>query len=290
MRDAPSSGRTSALGWILCATAAGFILQNLFSWVLSTGYPLEEIGGLTIAGLRAGHVWALFTYGFLHSQTDLLQILFIGLSVYFLGRELLPLMGSRRFAGFYGAALATGGVVWAAVNWRTNGARMEDGLLIGAAPAVTGLLALFALLFPNREITIFFLFIPVTMKPKYVAIAVLVLDLFGCFFCEILGAKSWGFAYSAHLGGMAAGWIYFQLFHGSGLKLRRSAPIELPTWIKHKPSAAAPVTYHVNVGTRENLRAEVDRILDKINSQGFGALTADEKRLLDEARDLLSRR
>ena len=29
--------------------------------------------------------------------------------------------------------------------------------------------------------------------------------------------------------------------------------------------------------------------LDKINSKGFGALTAEEKHLLDEARDLLSR-
>ena len=40
---------------------------------------------------------------------------------------------------------------------------------------------------------------------------------------------------------------------------------------------------------RETLRAEVDRVLDKINSQGFGALTEEEKRLLDEAKDLLSR-
>jgi hypothetical protein len=53
---------------------------------------------------------------------------------------------------------------------------------------------------------------------------------------------------------------------------------------------AAPAAYQVNLGSREDLRAEVDRILDKINSQGFGALTADEKRLLDEAKDLLSRR
>ena len=44
------------------------------------------------------------------------------------------------------------------------------------------------------------------------------------------------------------------------------------------------------LGSREGLRAEVDRILDKINSQGFGALTADEKRLLDDAHDLLSKR
>ena len=35
--------------------------------------------------------------------------------------------------------------------------------------------------------------------------------------------------------------------------------------------------------------AEVDRILDKINSHGFGALTEGEKRILDEAKDLLSR-
>ena len=53
---------------------------------------------------------------------------------------------------------------------------------------------------------------------------------------------------------------------------------------------ATPAAYHVNLSNREDLRAEVDRILDKINSQGFGALTADEKRLLDEAKDLLSRR
>ena len=48
--------------------------------------------------------------------------------------------------------------------------------------------------------------------------------------------------------------------------------------------------YSVNVGDRGHLRAEVDRILDKINSDGFGSLSADEKRVLDEARDLISRR
>ncbi|MEI7438422.1 MAG: DUF6576 domain-containing protein, partial [Thermoleophilia bacterium] len=45
--------------------------------------------------------------------------------------------------------------------------------------------------------------------------------------------------------------------------------------------------FQVNLGRKEELRVEVDRILDKINSQGFGALTAEEKRRLDEAKDLL---
>ena len=37
-------------------------------------------------------------------------------------------------------------------------------------------------------------------------------------------------------------------------------------------------------------KRQEDRILDKINSQGFGALTPEEKRILDEAKDMLSRR
>ena len=36
--------------------------------------------------------------------------------------------------------------------------------------------------------------------------------------------------------------------------------------------------------------SEVDRILDKINSDGFGSLSAEEKKVLDEARDLIGRR
>ena len=53
-----------------------------------------------------------------------------------------------------------------------------------------------------------------------------------------------------------------------------------------RPSAAAPGTY----ASREALRAEVDRILDKISLQGVGALTDAEKRVLDEARQQLSHR
>jgi hypothetical protein len=41
---------------------------------------------------------------------------------------------------------------------------------------------------------------------------------------------------------------------------------------------------------RDALRAEVDRILDKINLHGFGSLTAAEKRSLDEARHHLNPR
>jgi hypothetical protein len=62
--------------------------------------------------------------------------------------------------------------------------------------------------------------------------------------------------------------------------------------MKHRPAlgAVAQPAIRVNVGSRADLKAAVDRILDKINSKGFGALTPEEKRLLDEAKDLLSKR
>jgi len=88
------------------------------------------------------------------------------------------------------------------------------------------------------------------------------------------------------------GWVYFRYVHDARWRQylpRRRTEIELPGWVKKKPAAAAPAPFQVNLTHRDNLRAEVDRILDKINSRGFGALTAEEKRTLDEARDLLSR-
>jgi hypothetical protein len=58
-------------------------------------------------------------------------------------------------------------------------------------------------------------------------------------------------------------------------------PITLPP----DPAPAARLAPNARAG----VRAEVDRILDKINSHGLGALTIAEKRVLDEAKDLLSR-
>ena len=103
-------------------------------------------------------------------------------------------------------------------------------------------------------------------------------------------------AHSAHLGGMLAALLYFRCVH---LREWRTpdgrTDIELPRWLSKTPKVAtaeAPAKYTVNISapTRESLKAEVDRILDKINSDGFAALTAEEKRLLDDARNQISRR
>jgi hypothetical protein len=91
---------------------------------------------------------------------------------------------------------------------------------------------------------------------------------------------------------MAAGWIYFRYLHESSWRLPwRKTEVEPPGWVQKKAPTSTPApAFSLNLSNRDDLRVEVDRILDKINSQGFGALTTGEKKILDDAKDLLSRR
>lgn len=292
MRDEYSRDSTKVLTWLISAIVAGFVLQFVFPRWFNAGDAMERMLALTVDGIKSGKVWTLFTYSFLHSTGSLLFLHIVSsiLGLYFLGRVLEPMLGSRRFAWLYASMVATGGAAWLATHWFTGG----NGSLIGASAGVAGLMVVFACFYPNQPMTMLLFFVlPVTLKPKQLAFALLTIDLLGFVFYEIMGAASpFGpLAHSAHLGGMLAGWVYYRYIHSANWKLRGGRDdIELPSWLKRKNKNAPAATYQVDLSKREDLRAEVDRILDKINSEGFGALTAEEKRLLDEARDLLSRR
>jgi len=296
MHDRPSGRRTSPLTWLMCSVVACFLIQMvLHTWFKDDSLVREQLG-LTVAGLKQGHVWTLLTYGFLHSPDFLLYIICNLFALYFLGRELLPLLGTRRFFALYLSAIACGGLAWAAVNGHHEGALLARGgqqdMLLGATAGIDALLIVFACFFPNQEMTFLFFFVPVQLKPKYIALSVVLFDLFGFAFYEVMGAYSpFGFAHSAHLAGMLVGLVYYRFLHDAEWRiLSRRADLALPRWLKGPARIAAPApAYRIDLSNRSDVRAEVDRILDKINSQGFGALTAEEKHLLDEARDLLSR-
>ncbi len=290
MRDDYPRERTSVLTWLICSIIAGFVLQLVVgSTLLTGGRPVANELVLTIKGLQQGHLWILLSHSFLHDPHYLFHIGANLLGLYFLGRELLPVLGSRRFVGLYAGGILLGALVWTAVHWRIGGA------YYGATAGVEALLIVFACLYPNQRLDFLLLFIfPVTLKPKYIAFALAGLDAIGLFLYELRGAAmpfDFSVAHSAHLGGMAAGLLYFRYLHGFRWPVNsRRADVELPRWVKRKPAVAAAPAYQVNVPSRTDLRAEVDRILDKINSHGFNTLTPEEKRVLDEARDTLSRR
>ncbi len=295
MRGDYQRERTSVLTWLISAIIAGYIVQLLIGgpWFRNDA-ALTGAVALSVPALKAGWGWTLITYPFFHDPHFILHVIGNVFVLYLLGRELLPMLGAKRFLGLFGAATIIGGLAWAGVHWRFGGGQV----LMGATPAIDALFIVFACFFPNQELNFLLLFLfPVTLRPKHLAAALVLFDLCGLLFWELPGSKlpfDAVIASSAHLGGMLAGFIFYRFVYDTPWFGRggRSAEIELPRWLKRAkkaPQAAKPV-YQVNVAPPEDIRAEVDRILDKINSQGLGALTPEEKRVLDEARDALSRR
>ena len=285
LRDEYPARGTSVLTWMVCALISVFVIdQVLLVWLHSN--LLEGALALSPQALRHGQVWTLLTYTLLHQ--GIWHLVFNGLGLYLIGRELIGPLGSARFLGVSVAAAILGGLAWLACHFQPHGP-----VLVGASGIVASLFIVFACLYPEREVTfLVFFFIPVTLKPKLLAWILLGIDLVGFLFSELIGGKiDTGIAHSAHLGGMLAGWLFFRYFYASS-GLDRPAAFAWPAWLRRRArSDPAPNSaFRLDLSRRSSLRSEVDRILDKINSHGFGALTDQEKRLLDEAKDLLSRR
>lgn len=288
MREETPNAALKPLAWIIGALVAIHVVQHIV--VRAGSDAINAWLGLSIAGLSQGKVWTLLTYGVLHDTSDLWHIVLNVLGLVFLGRSLLPAIGVKRFSATLLAGTLAGAILWSATHFAKGGA------LLGASAAIHALLALFCCMYANQRMTVLLAFIiPVTVVPKYLLMFIGGLTTLFFLFAELFpyGATS-PIAHSAHLGGLIAGCIAFRYFRKVDEAPEEEKPaIELPRWLAKKKSTAAAVAekYKVNLPpNRADLKAEVDRILDKINTSGFGSLTPEEKRTLDEARDLLSKR
>ena len=291
MREAAEPFRFDAIKWLMAIFVALFLAQQVAEkWFGQIDhYRLFALmGGAVLHGQR---LWTLFTYNFLQDTAGytggVFSLLFNLLALYFFGGSVRELVGTRRFVWLYSAFVMVGAVAWCAirplgVDWR----------LFGPLGTIAGLFALYCCYHADEQMTFLaFFIVPVTAKPKVFCWFWVALDLIGFLFYELMGRPSplWN-GHAANLAAMLTAYGYYRLAGRVDLLGNSSGiGIELPRWFRRRKKGEAP-RFQVNLTSRNDLRAEVDRILDKINSDGFGALTAEEKHLLDEARDLLSRR
>ena len=274
---------------LIFITVGVFVLQQ----VMNVFFP--AMGGkdnpfmsnwfaLSGQSFRELKVWTVISYGFLHSTAGFFHIFGNMLGLFFIGRIIEPLIGKERFLVLYLGGALLGGLVYLFFHFG------DSGPVVGASAAVMAILAFFCLLYPERPITLLLFFIlPVTVKPKWVFWGSLVLSIGGILFYELPGQSY--VAHSAHLGGMLAGIFYFRYMHERPNPFFRSsrpyASVEQPAWYKRRKNKVSEINYKVNRTDRENLQREVDKILDKINSTGFGSLTESEKETLNSAKDIL---
>jgi membrane associated rhomboid family serine protease len=302
MRSDYEHEKLRALPWMFGSLVAALLLELImFSpWFHATGDILRHIV-LDPQSLRDGRFWTLLTYPLFSNALsgNIFFAVFALAALFFMGRALEPLLGPRRLVGLFGGALLIGGLTWMAVNWR------HHGVLFGYTPGLCGLLMFYACVYPDEPFRFLaFFFLPVTIRPRKLVLALFLLDAFALVFFEVAGgAMPLAFAPSAHLGGMAVGWLCHRLWRGNEQTMGWRQPVtellrlprptfSLPGWLRRRRDPIAPARSSASPAapTAVTLRAEVDRILDKINAHGFGALTSAEKRTLDEAKNLAVRR
>lgn len=287
---APSTERgTSVHVWLISSVIAGYVLQLFFQFLQARPGPdLFQRVALSDLSLRQLRLWTLVTYAWVHDTRNILQIIMVVAGLVLLGGELLKSMTSRAFLILYATSVVTGGLFWSVIHWQTG------GVLAGATAGICGLLAYFAWLRPEIELRfLLFFFIPIAIRPKIFVIVLACISIVAAGFYEIYGAVApFAYAPSSHFGGLFAGWLYYRLSQGGVRYIFLSRGTTSDSFTSHnlglKFADRAQLASLTPSKQREHLRAEVDRILDKINSTGLKSLTREEKEKLNQAKNLRS--
>ena len=168
-------------GLAFAATKVGYVPSSLALWPVDTPFGLPDFAP-----------WQLVTYGFLHF--DIYHIFFNMLGLWFFGRDLEHLLGSKRFLLYYMTCVVGAGLV----HMLVAAIQGEFYYIIGASGGVFGILLAYGLIYPNR--TVMLLIPPVPIPVKYLVIVFGIAELyFG------VSGNAPRVANFAHLGGMLFG-------------------------------------------------------------------------------------
>ena len=141
------------------------------------------------------YLWQLVTYLFLHG--GFMHILMNMLYLWFFGRDLEDIWGTRRFLQFYFFCGVGAGVVVVLANYLFGNPQIPT---IGASGAIFGILLVAAVLWPDR-IIIFYIF---PIKLKYLVMILGAIAFFG------LSDPNSGVSQVAHLSGMGFGYVFLK--------------------------------------------------------------------------------
>ncbi len=218
--------------------------------------------------------WTFLTYMFLHG--GLMHLVGNMLLLFFMGSAVENRMGSRSFILYY---LYCG--VGAAVLALGLSGLMPVHPFIGASGAVLGVALAYAMFWPDAELILFPL--PIPMRARTFVAVIAALDIFGALYFTNSEV-----AHLAHVGGMVFGYAFFRLQaasrRGGTAPVRSVERVVMVQSGAAEPARPTPVTpaRPRRRGEADAVAAEVDRVLDKISAEGLGSLTPAERRFLDE--------
>jgi membrane associated rhomboid family serine protease len=202
-----SFGRTTPI-------VLNLIIINVLVWVAQLVFDRNNFFLTNIIALEpfnSGEFkpYQLLTSMFAHASYDMAKniqfshILFNMFALWTFGSWLEKVWGAKRFLIFYLACGLAGGVAHLV---------LENVPALGASGAIMGLFAAFAYLFPNTQLFMFL--IPIPIKAKYAVAIMVCFDLFG----GIVPNYGGGIAHFAHLGGLVMGFILVLIWNKTNKK------------------------------------------------------------------------
>ena len=208
-------------------------------------------------------IWQPFTYLFFHG--GIWHVLINMFVLWMFGSELERIWGKGHFLKFYfvtgvGAGLVT---MIFGVNSMTP--------IVGASGAVYGVLLAYGLTYPNRTV---YLYGIIPIKSLWFVIGIGVIAFISSF--DNVSQIS----HLTHLSGMMIGYLMLKRpvrFNDLWFTIRKRT---LEYKIKHEEK---------RVSQHQAIEREIDRILDKINREGFDSLTEEEHDRLYKGSQSLSR-
>jgi membrane associated rhomboid family serine protease len=255
---------------IVITAVAQLLLETVFTSPEITNLLAMNPGGF------ASQPWGAVSYLFVHG--GILHLATNMLGLYLFGTAVENRMGSRTFV-FYYLYCGVGAALFALLLTLIS----HQSPIVGASGAVLGVAVAFAMFWPDAEIMV--LLIPVPIKARTLVLGLAALNL---------GLAIWvrdGVAREAHLGGMLAGWLFFKaqsFAHRRPPSLPRQQP-ERVVMVQQTaaardadpraPQAGRPLPPRPG---SDPVATEVDRVLDKISAKGIESLTPEERRFLDE--------
>lgn len=251
-----AGGVGTACKALIAINIAVFLLQ-----ILTTARGTStatELLAFNAESILSGQVWRYVTWGFGYGGNPL-AFIFEMLFIWWLGKSLELMYGTREFASFYLAAVLVG----ATAAFLSAFATGMSASFMGAEAAVMAITVLFAWHYPRHQILLFFL-IPV---PIWVIVAIYV--VFG-----LVGAGTGGF-----IAGLAA--VGFGLLYGwQDWRIGNLIPSGRPSirMPRRKPKLRV-----FEPEQKLDLDRQVDAILAKIHEQGEASLTDRERKTLQEA-------
>lgn len=144
--------------------------------------------------------YQVVTHMFLHGSLG--HIFFNMFGLFMFGRVLESVLGSKKFFILYFLS----GFGAAALQLFIYYLQSAPAIMIGASGAILGILAAFAVMFPNVELMIIFL--PIPIKAKYLVPIYAVIELF----FGVAQFRGDNIAHFAHLGGAIVGFILVMIW------------------------------------------------------------------------------